>query len=180
MPEDKGVVEAALFSAGRPVGVEQLAESTKMEPDRVASLLKTLRKTYVSSGSALDVAHIGDKWTFQIREEYVEKARFFAPPELPPDMVKTAALIAYHQPIRQCDLGDMIGDKVYEHVKTLTNLNLVTAKPLGRTLSLTTSRHFPEFFGLKATARNEIKKMMADRAGIKSQDEAKKAPGNDD
>jgi len=180
VPEEKGLVEAVLFSAGKPVNVEQIAESTQLSADRVASLLKSLRKAYNGAGSALEIAQIGNKWTIQIRVEYVDRARFFAPPELPPDIVKTAALIAYHQPIRQSDLGDMIGEKVYEHVKTLTGLNLVTAKPQGRTLSLTTSRHFSEFFGLKATARGEIKKLMAERAGVKSQETAKKAPEADD
>lgn len=180
MPEDRGLVEAVIFSAGKPVNVEQIAESTKLGADRVAALLRSLKKAYNSAGSALEIAQIGNKWTIQIREEYVEKARFFAPPELPPDIVKTAALIAYHQPVRQSDLGDMIGEKVYEHVKTLTSLNLVTAKPQGRTLSLTTSRHFPEFFGLKATARGGIKRLMAERAGMTSHDTAKKAPEADD
>jgi segregation and condensation protein B len=120
--------------------------------------------------SALEVTQIGKKWTFQIRSEYTEKARYFAPPELPEDVVKTAALIAYHQPIRQSDLGDMIGEKVYDHVKMLRGLNLVSAKPEGRTLSLTTSRQFSDFFGLKATARKDIKRFMGEMAGMKKEE----------
>ena len=180
MQEERGLVEAVLFSAGKPVSVEDIAESARLPVEQALTLLKSLRKAYNGIGSALEIAQIGNKWTIQIREEYVDKARPFAPPELPTDMVKTAALIAYHQPIRQSDLSDMIGEKVYEHVKTLTNLNLVTAKPYGRTLSLTTSRHFSEFFGLKATARKDIKRLMAERAGIEKLDEAKKAPVTDD
>ena len=169
MSEDKGVVEAALFSAGKPVDPEEIAESTKLPVEQVISSLKGLRKAYDSMKSALEVTQIGKKWTIQIRSEYTEKARYFAPPELPEDVVKTAALIAYHQPIRQSDLGDMIGEKVYDHVKMLRGLNLVSARPEGRTLSLTTSRQFPDFFGLKATARKDIKRFMEERAGVKKE-----------
>ncbi len=171
MSEERGLVEAALFSAGKPIDAEEISKSTQIPADRVGALLKSLRKAYETMGSAMEVAQIGKKWVFQIREDYTEKARYFAPPELPPDFIKTAALIAYHQPIRQSDLSDMIGEKVYEHVKMLKSLGLVTAKPQGRTLSLSTSRHFPEFFGIKATARKDIKRLMAERAGFKSKEE---------
>jgi segregation and condensation protein B len=86
---------------------------------------------------------------------------------LPLDLLKTAALIAYYQPLRQSKLSDMIGGKAYEHVRELQERNLIQAKELGRTLELTTSRYFPEFFGLKTGNREEIKRYMAAKAGIK-------------
>lgn len=102
----------------------------------------------------------------QIRQEYTERARTFAPPEIDRDLLKTAALIAYHQPILQSDLFDMIGEKVYEHTKALEDLKLISRKPSGRSLELTTTRYFAEFFGLKSTNREGIRKIMAERAGI--------------
>ncbi len=180
MSEERGLVEAALFSAGKPIDAEEISNSTQLPVDKVGALLKSLRKAYETMGSALEVVQIGKKWVFQIREDYAEKARYFAPPELPPDVVKTAALIAYHQPIRQSDLNDMIGEKVYAHVKILKSLGLVTATPQGRSLSLNTSRHFPEFFGIKATARRDIKRLMAERAGLKTKEDASLATGAHD
>lgn len=176
MPSDRGIVEAALYSAGKPLDVEEIAERTKVAADKVGSLLRELRKRYESSDSALEITQIGKKWTMQIRSDYTTSARFFAPPEISDELVKTAALIAYHQPIRQSDLGDMIGEKVYEHVKALVDLSLVTARPEGRTLSLTTSRHFPEFFGLNVTARKDIKRLMGERVGIREKNEPEKPP----
>ena len=80
--------------------------------------------------------------------------------------MKTAALIAYHQPILQSDLFDMIGAKVYEHTKALEELGLISRKPSGRSLSLATTRYFAEFFGLKSTDREGIRKLMAQKAGV--------------
>lgn len=163
---DRGIVEAALYSAGRTLTVDDLIRVTGFDEGTVKEHLRALAREYKKRESALEVAQIGTRWTMQIRQEYTERARTFAPPEIDRDLLKTAALIAYHQPILQSDLFDMIGEKVYEHTKALEDLKLISRKPSGRSLELTTTRYFAEFFGLKTTNRDGIRKIMADRAGI--------------
>ena len=167
MTDEKGVVEAALFSAGRAVAVEELAQTTAVAAERVREHLKALCADYDARASAVEVAKVGDKWTMQIRLEYSERAQAFAPPEISRDLLKTAALIAYHQPILQSDLFDMIGAKVYEHTQALESLNLINRKPRGRSLELTTTRYFAEFFGLRETDREGIRRILAEKAGVK-------------
>lgn len=164
---ERGIVEAALFSAGRPVAVEEIAQSTGLPQENVRQLLKGLAGDYESRGSAVEVAKVGEKWTMQIGMEYTDRAQAFAPPEIPKDLLKTAALIAYHQPILQSDLFDMVGSKVYEHTQTLESLNLINKKPSGRSFELTTTRYFVEFFGLKETNREGIRRLLAEKAGVK-------------
>jgi segregation and condensation protein B len=164
---ERGVVEAALFSAGRPVAVEEVSQSTGLAVENVRELLKGLASEYDSRGSAIEVAKVGEKWTMQIRMEYTDRARAFAPPEIPNDLLKTAALIAYHQPILQSDLFDMIGSKVYEHTQTLESMNLINKRPSGRSFELTTTRYFVEFFGLKETNREGIRRLLAEKAGVR-------------
>jgi len=163
---EQGVVEAALFSAGKALAVEEIARTTALPEPTVRTSLEALSAAYAERGSAIEIARIGDKWTMQIRAAYVEKAQTFAPPEIPKDLLKTAALVAYHQPLRQSDLVRMVGSKGYEHVRALADLNLITTQPLGQTLELRTSPGFPEFFGLPTTDREEMKRVLADRAGI--------------
>ncbi len=163
---DRGVVEAALYSAGKALTLEELIRVTGFDEATVKEHLRALAREYKKRESALEVAQIGTRWTMQIRQEYTERARPFAPPEIDRDLLKTAALIAYHQPILQSDLFDMIGEKVYEHTKALEDLKLIARKPSGRSLELTTTRYFAEFFGLKTTNREGIRKIMAERAGI--------------
>ena len=167
MTDEKGVVEAALFSAGRAVAVEELAQTTGVAAERVREHLKALCADYDARASAVEVAKVGDKWTMQIRLEYTERAQAFAPPEISRDLLKTAALIAYHQPILQSDLFDMIGAKVYEHTQALESLNLINRKPRGRSLELTTTRYFAEFFGLRETDREGIRRILAEKAGVR-------------
>jgi len=164
--KDQAVVEAALFSAGGALSVDEIARLTGVPPDAAKTHLRKLAKEYEARGSAVEVAQIGTKWTMQIRTEYSDRARAFAPPEIDRDLLKTAALIAYHQPILQSDLSGMIGDRVYEHTQNLERLGLITRKPSGHSLQLTTTRYFAEAFGLKATDREGIRKLMAQKAGI--------------
>lgn len=163
---EQGVVEAALFSAGKALAAEDIAQTTGLAPDVVRACLEGLSKTYEAAGSAIEVARIGEKWTMQIRAEYGERAQAFAPPELARDVLRTAALVAYHQPVKQSDIVRMVGGKAYEHVRTLVDLSLVTAKPVGQTLELRTSPRFPEFFGLPATGHEEMRRLLAERVGI--------------
>ncbi len=180
---DRALVEAALYSAGKALTLEELVRVTGFDEATVKEHLRALARDYKKRESALEVAQIGTRWTMQIRQEYTERARPFAPPEIDRDLLKTAALIAYHQPILQSDLFDMIGEKVYEHTKALEDLKLIARKPSGRSLELTTTRYFAEFFGLKTTNREGIRKIMAERAGIvyrekppESEPEASPAP----
>ena len=176
---EQGVVEAALFSAGKALAVVEIAQTTGLPPDAVRAVLEGIAKAYDERGSAIEVARIGDKWTMQIRAEYGERAQAFAPPELPKDILKTAALIAYHQPVKQSDLVRMVGEKAYEHVRTLVDLNLVASKPEGHTLELRTSAGFPEFFGLPAANRDEVKRVLAERAGIPLTPPQKEGPSGE-
>jgi segregation and condensation protein B len=163
---ERAIVEAALYSAGRPLTVDELARTTRLDPEKIRDHLRAIAREYTQQESAIEVTQIGTKWTMQIRSEYAERARSFAPPEIDRDLLKTAALVAYHQPILQSDLFDMIGAKVYEHTKALEELGLISRKPSGRSLSLTTTRYFAEFFGLKSTDREGIRKIMAQKAGV--------------
>lgn len=163
---ERAIVESALFSAGKALTVDELARTTRLNPDSIPEHLRALAREYTKRDSAIEVLPIGTKWTMQIRSEFAERTRTFAPPEIDRDVLKTAALIAYHQPLLQSDLFDMIGSKVYEHTKSLEDLGLVNRKPSGRSLALTTTRYFAEFFGLKSTDREGIRKLMAEKAGV--------------
>ena len=164
--KDQAIVEAALFSAGAALTAEELAKVTGFDPGKVKEHLRKLAKDYEARGSAIEVVSIGTKWTMQIQSAYTERARTFAPPEIERDLLKTVALIAYHQPVLQSDLHVMVGDKVYEHTQALEKLGLINRKPEGRSLALTTTRYFSEFFGLKATDREGIRKLLAEKVGV--------------
>lgn len=160
------VVEAALFSAGKPLLEEEIAEATQLKVTEVRAALKELSAEYAGSDSALEVDKAGQKWAMQLKGRYTERARKLARMEVPAKVLRTLALIAFHQPIKQSELKDMVGSVVYDHVRELHERGMVHARAEGVTKMLTTSPRFPEYFGLDATDRDGIRRILAERVGL--------------
>ena len=160
------IVEGVLFSADRPLRIIEIEEATGFERGHVRKAVRRLASDYRRRNTSLEVVKAGNRWTMQVRSEYTPSARSVAAPEIDPKYLRTLALIAYHQPVLQSDLQEMIGPKVYDHVRELKALGLINAKPKGATKELTTTQKFPEYFGIESAKREDIKKFMADRVGI--------------
>ena len=169
----EGLVEATLFSAGRAVTLEELEGATGLSGEEVRKSIKSLVKDYEKRESSLRVVKVGSKYLLKIRDEYVRVAESLAETELPKEVLKTAALIAYHQPLKQKDLNIMLGSRIYEHVKILKEKQLVKAKPAGKTFELTTTNAFLEYFGIEASNREDVRRVLAKKAGLRSIEGAK-------
>lgn len=160
------VVEAALFSAGRPISVQEICEETALKAPAVRQAIDDLRKAYEERDTVLEVAKAGAKWAMQVRQRAAEPAARFAPMEIAPKLLKTLALIAYHQPLKQSELVDMIGTKTYDHVPELIERGLVRARAEGQTKILATTPAFPEYFGLDAENPDDVRAAMAKLVGL--------------
>lgn len=174
------VVEAALFSAGKPVSVEEIVALTFLGPDSIKQALKDLQKDYEGRDTVLEVGKAGAKWAMQVKTSAAEPATKFAPPEIPKKLLKTLALIAYHQPMKQSELVDMIGTKVYEHIPELKERGLVKAREEGVTKILTTTALFPEYFGLDAENQDEVRATLAKLVGLPPPAKKAAAPAAED
>lgn len=151
------LVEAALFSAGKPISIEDISSSTGIEPILVKLYLKKLMSSYSRRESSLELIKAGKKYSLRIQEPYVERIASLAAPEVNPKLLKTAALIAYHQPMRQSELVEMYGSKIYDHVKELGTLGLIRSRKEGSTKILTTTHKFSEVFGISSVSKKKVK-----------------------
>lgn len=178
LPEDLGVrVEAVLFAAGHPLSVRELAATLGVDDTAaLQSALRSLQKSYAGRTTAIELAHVGDRYTLQLREAYLEAARPVTPTELAPRTIKALTLIAYHQPLLQSQLVKMLGDSSYAEVARLRSAGLIRAEPKGSTLELATTRAFAEYFGLASTKPEEIRRILEQKLGVPSPPAAP-APG---
>ncbi len=163
---DDLIVEAALFSAGRPLSADEIADQTGLSGDKVTDALIGLREAYQDRRTALDIVKSGHKWALALSGTYAEQTRHIVPPEVPRHVVRTLALIAYHQPILQSDLKDLVGSKVYEHVGHLVEAGMVRKTPDGLTYALSTTSDFPEYFGIPEDDPERIRNFLAEKVGI--------------
>ncbi|HUR68943.1 MAG TPA: SMC-Scp complex subunit ScpB [Candidatus Thermoplasmatota archaeon] len=160
------IVEAALFSAGKPVSLDEIAENTGLGRKEVPQLVLALKNRYANASTSLEVAKAGDKWAMQVRTDYAPSTTKLAPMEIPIKLVKTLALIAYHQPVLQSKLKEMVGDKVYDHIAELQDRGLVKKRVHERSFLIVTSEKFPEYFGIPAADREGIKTFLANKVGL--------------
>ena len=132
--------------------------------------LTLLKKDYVKRQTALELAKIGTRWSMQLRGRYVPVAAGYASTKIPRNLLKTIALIAYHQPVKQSELLTMVGQRVYDHVHGLEDLKVVRHIPWGNSKILFTTHRFAEIFGIEGNGRDDIKRWMARQIGIPAAD----------
>ncbi|HEX08417.1 MAG TPA: SMC-Scp complex subunit ScpB [Thermoplasmatales archaeon] len=168
--DERQLVESALFSAGRAISLNEIKEVTGLSQKKILRAINDLIEEYNKNEQrAIEIVKAGEKYAMQLKPNYVEHTRTIAKPEIPTDVLKTLALIAYHQPIKQSDLRHMLGQKIYEHVDLLVEKRLINSKKHGTTELLTTSSFFPEYFGIDKTNPDEIKEFLANKIGIKGE-----------
>ncbi len=160
------IIEAVLFSAGKPLLIEEIAEFTGLSAREIRKLLDKLIEEYKEKEGAVEVSRVGDKYAMQLRTRYAHYTLKVAPLEIPRYILKTLALIAYHQPIQQSDLKNLIGSRVYDHVPILMEHGMIKAVPEGRSKVLSTTDRFPEYFGIDGTSPDRIKRYLAEEVGI--------------
>ncbi|MDD3398176.1 MAG: SMC-Scp complex subunit ScpB [Candidatus Methanomethylophilaceae archaeon] len=157
---DRSILEAILFSSPQAVSAKELAELAGMTTARLRQAVKELDQEYESRDSALRIIRTEGGYSLQLRDEYREQAWKVSPPQIPEAALRTAALIAYHQPVAQSELVRTLGSRVYDDVRLLRSLNLLTVRKSGQTLELSTNRRFTEYFGIEAKGKKGIKEWM--------------------
>lgn len=162
--KEQRLVESVLFSASKPVSINEIKESTGLSPKKINEALENLIKNYNverKNETSMEIVKAGNKYTMQVKKRFVDQSVMVAKPEIQSYLLKTLALIAFHQPIKQSNLRRMIGPRVYDHVDELSAMKLIYAKKYKTTEMLTTTKLFPEYFGIDTTKPEEIRDFLA-------------------
>jgi len=161
--KEKRIVESVLFSAGKPISINEIKETTDLSPEKIKTTLNELIEDYNvtrKNETSMEIVKAGEKFAMQVKKEFTDKSIMVTKPEIDSNLLKTLTLIAFHQPLKQSNLRRMIGTKAYEHVDELAALNLVNTKKHGATEMLTTTTLFPEYFGIDTTKPEEIRDFL--------------------
>jgi len=162
--KEQRLVESVLFSASKPVSLDEIKEATGLSPKKINEALDDLIKDYNverKDETSMEVVKAGNKYAMQVKKKYLDQSIMVAKPEIQSELLKTLALIAFHQPVKQSNLRRMIGQKVYDHVDELATMKLIHTKPHKTTEMLTTTKLFPEYFGIDTTNPEEIREFLA-------------------
>ena len=162
--KEKRLVESVLFSASKPVGINEIKEATDLPPKKIKDTLETLIEDYNverKNDTSMEIVKAGNKYAMQVKKKYIDQSVMISKPEIQSNLLKTLALIAFHQPVKQSNLRRMAGPKIYDHVDELVSMKLVYSKKHGSTEMLTITKLFPEYFGIDSTKPAEIRDFLA-------------------
>ncbi|MEJ6562424.1 MAG: SMC-Scp complex subunit ScpB [Euryarchaeota archaeon] len=158
------LLEATLFGAGRSMTVTELSAALGYDDDEMLDSLYSLRSTLKRRrGGALQVAEVGDRWAIEVKPDIANHLPRETKTEIPQKLLKAAALIAYHQPMAQSRLVELLGQKAYDYVRELAQLGMVDRRKDGNTRRLITTRRFSEAFGCPYTERKKVKQWFREQ-----------------
>lgn len=144
-------IEAALYSAGRPLSLDELIRASGTNSkEKTHRVVNELAKKTNSTFRAIEIAQLEDgTYVFQIRPQYTPLVRKFAQhPLLPPGALKTLSYVAYEQPVTSKRLVQIRGSQVYSHIKLLEQLQFIEHENLGRLKVYRTASKFQNYFGI--------------------------------
>jgi segregation and condensation protein B len=155
---DRDLIEASLFAAGRPLKLLEL-ESVVSEGADVENLVESLIDEYRQKG-ALEIVQTDEDVVMQVKAAYADAVRAIAQRDLETPVLRTLAVIAFHQHITQSKVAEIRGNKAYGHVHELEARKLVASEPTGRTRMLRTTKAFADYFGFETDSLDEIKQKI--------------------
>ena len=159
--ESTARIEAALYSAGRPLRIEDIIRASGTESKiKTLELLNEIIKKTKNAFIALEIAILPDgSYVMQLKPEYSSTVkRYASKPVLPNATLKTLSYIAYAQPIASKQLVETRGSGVYAHLKELRQLDYITHQNVGRLKIYTTTEKFQKYFwNSRRCRRSKIK-----------------------
>ncbi|MDE1857944.1 MAG: SMC-Scp complex subunit ScpB [Thaumarchaeota archaeon] len=158
-------VEAALYAAGRPLTVEEIAKAAGTASDRKAvAMAREVAKAINGNMLAVEVVeYAGPRFAMQLKAKYTQTARKFATrPLLSRAALRTLSFIAFFQPITSSELVVRRGSTVYQHLKDLEEVGFIAGERQGRARAYRTTSRFAEYFGL-STEITTLKRQLENR-----------------
>ena len=167
LPEEEitARIEAALYSAGRPLSIEELIKvsGTNSKEKTIKVITDLIRKTK-SVFNAIEISHLEDgTYVFQLKPAYTPIIRKFAQqPLILSAALKTLSYIAYEQPVTSRRLVQIRGSQVYTHLRELENMAFIQHENVGRAKVYRTTKKFQDYFGVTdlSSMKNKLVAMV--------------------
>ena len=167
------VIEALLFSARKPLSIQEITAAIKGAEDdpadatpnefarvknaEVAAALEELKVEYIQQGRAFQLVEKAEGWQLATDPGFGKWVRQLFPAPKPARLsapaLETLAIIAYRQPITRADVEVVRGVNIDGVLQTLMERGLVKiagrAEIPGRPLLYETTQFFLDHFGLR-------------------------------
>lgn len=156
--ENKRIIEALLFAAGEPVGVEQIAKVLEIAVAQARTLTEELMEEYKEEMRGFQILRLEDSYQMTTRPMYYEPVskmyRSGQKITLSETQLETLAIIAYKQPVTKQEVEDIRGVRSDAVINRLMEYNLIMErgrkKTPGRPILFGTTDEFLRNFQLQS------------------------------
>ncbi len=148
--EKKYLAEAALFMSAEPLTIDQLGKIMGCDSlGKTLGVLDLLVLDFNKKESALEIAKTTDgRYRMQVKTDYLKKVKHLAiTTDLPKSVLRTLAIVAFKQPIKQSIVVKMRGNKSYDHLEKLREEGFIKKTREGNTFVIETTKKFIDYFG---------------------------------
>lgn len=150
-----GVIEALLFSAGKPVSLKTLCEILEQEKADVLEAIQNLEVNLISRNSGLQLLKLNDSYqlaTLEVYYDYICKMMDNRPkPSLSQAAFEVLAIIAYNPKVTRAEMEKIRGVSSDSALNKLLEYNLIEEAGRmdapGRPMMYQTSEEFLRMFG---------------------------------
>lgn len=153
--QKKSIIEAILFSAGRPVKTSELVLSLEIEPEDIELIIKSMQEEYKENSRGIELIKIEDTYQLCTKKELYE---YIYPvldkrskPNLSVAALETLSIIAYNPKITRAEIEAIRGVSADACVYKLLEYGLIEEAGkldlLGKPMSYKTTKDFLKMFG---------------------------------
>lgn len=177
----KSRIEAVLFLTDKPLRAQAVARIVNEDVQVVRQMILELIHDYESRDTGVEISD-DDGYIIQVKDEYASIIDEFVPMELPASLLRTLSAIAIKQPVPQSEIIKIRGAGAYDHIKELTERELINKKEDGRSPLLSTTKKFQEYFRLSQdgkTLRHELKTQLEELIAASPEEAAVAAAGTE-
>jgi segregation and condensation protein B len=160
----KALLEAALFVSDKPLSLEKLSKIMDCSQQEVREQMIRLQTDLKTDDRGVELVETPEGFELRVKPDYREKVVRLAPfADLSDGMMRTLAIIAAKQPIKQSIIVKVQGNKTYGYITGLEDKGLIKTEKYGRTKIITTTPDFEKYFGKSS---EEIRKVLETKEKI--------------
>ena len=174
--EDKKLVEAILFVAGRPVTIDEIKKTTSLTEDAaIIKIIKEINESLAKRKSFIEILAMDKEFWMRVKPDKKEELpRMDKGKSISAELMQIVSYIAIKQPIRSTEVKKVIRTKKFnQKLAQLEKSGFIRTQPYKRALICTTTLHFASVFNLDP---EHLKESMTTMLKYKMAERIKKGP----
>ena len=186
--EIKGIIEALIFAADKPVLLQEMKEVLKeTDGEAIRETIGKLQEEYESQGRSFRIVEVAGGFRMSTRPQFGEWLKKFYKfrhrERLSRPALETLSIIAYKQPIIRAAIEAIRGVDTAGILHSLLEKKLIRVmgreEVVGRPLIYGTTDRFLEHFGLKSLSELPRMEELKEREGEKTNTIHRSLPGSE-